>query len=149
MSAGVKWTEAEVAAVLARMGRNRTPSVASEDAPRSKYGAKKTEYRGTLYDSKAESRMAAQLDVRVAAGELLRWEGQSKVVIVWPGSDTVVMRCRLDFKLFWPDGRETYLEVKGCRVRDWPLRERLLRAAGVTLDVQYPGGNQRRKRGGP
>ena len=146
MASGVRWTEAQVAEVLARMAGKAAPRQSAKDAPESKYGAIRTEYRGRLFDSKAEARAAAGLDLRVAAGEILRWEPQAVVEIFWPGTETRVLRARLDFRLFWPDGRVSYLEVKGYRVRDWPLRERILRAAGVSLEVV---GGKRRKRGDP
>ena len=131
----MNWTQHEVDQVLARMRRRGPAPQPAKDSPRSKYSAIRTLYRGVRYDSKAEAAVAQQLDLRVAAGELLCWKGQVTVKVVWPGTDTQVLSARLDFQLFWPDGRVSFLEYKGYAVRDWPLRLRILRAAGVDLEV--------------
>jgi len=44
--------------------------------PKHKYGtAKKTEYNGVVYSSKFEAQCAIDLDMRMAAGDVLSWEG--------------------------------------------------------------------------
>lgn len=114
----------------------QTITAAELKAPaRSKYGAKRTEFRGEWYDSKAEARVAEELHLRTLAGELVRVERQVPIQIVWPGGPTICT-IRVDFRLTRADGAVTLLEVKGYRVRDWPVKEKLLRAAGWKLEVR-------------
>lgn len=146
-----------------RISRDVTREVLAFNAElRNKYGAKRTKYNGRTYDSALEARAARRLDLLVTCGELVSWDPQVTVVIYAkndvPGLGWFVrekskhplkmpneslMRCRLDFRLRHPDGRVTFLEVKGYGVRDWALRERILRMAGVPLEVQ--GGKRQRR----
>lgn len=96
-------------------------------AKRSKYGNRKTEYRGVMYDSAAEARYAAQLDLRVKAGELLGWERQKRKPIIVAGKkicDVVV-----DFLVMsrGSSGVE-YHEVKGFEKEAWKLKRKLFEA---------------------
>lgn len=103
---------------------------------RNKYNARKTSYNGRRYDSAMEARAARRLDMLVSTGKLASWKPQVAVVVAWPGTHEVVLRCRLDFQLTHTDGRVTYLEVKGVRTEAWVLRHRILRLAGIPLEVE-------------
>lgn len=80
----------------------------------SKYKAKRTEYGGRTYASKAEARRAEQLDLLKMAGKVKWWLPQ---VPVFVGEDEVDERVWIDFLVceIRPDGSEhTYGEdVKG------------------------------------
>ena len=139
MARNTRWTHDDVAAAQHRIaappepapdtGLRRTPK-------RNKYSAKKTMYAGVMYDSKAEARVALELDLRLKAGELREVCRQVPIEIRWPGSLQHICTIRVDFMLTHADGRLTLLEVKGYRVRDWPVKEKLLRASGWTLEVR-------------
>ena len=150
-------TQAELDALLRRRGL--PPGHPGLEPRRNKYGAQRTEYDGRTYDSKAEAEYAMRLDLRVRAGEIAGWGRQPTVVVCtlengsglsWRyrpmrGSrldsleqgekDRLVLQCRLDFRVWRAEGGHEFHEVKGYRVRDWPLRERILRLAGVPLVV--------------
>lgn len=155
-------TQAELDALLARRGKPQAAVVSEPPPARNKYGAKRTEYAGRRYDSKAEAEHAMKLDLRVKAGDLLGWVSQPTIIVcllkddpgmgwrwrphrsgknkrlmpLYPGeAERLVLQCRLDFLVTDSLGRLELHEVKGYRVRDWPLRERILRLAGVPLVV--------------
>lgn len=141
-------TREELDALLARRGKPQGQP--APESRRNKYGAKRTEYDGRTYDSKAEAEYAMRLDLRVKAGEILFWKPQQTVYVeVGPGSwmywrpaealqhegARLLLRCRLDFLVWTVDHEPEYHEVKGYRVRDWVLRRRILKLAGVPLVV--------------
>jgi hypothetical protein len=126
------------------------PAHLTLEKARNKYGARKTWYKGRRFDSAMEARAARRLDLLVTCGELVEWEPQVMIrVFVNAGRldwqeggeapERVIMRSKVDFRLTHPDGRVTYLEVKGYKVRDWPLRARLFKAAGVPIEVERKG----------
>lgn len=143
-------TQAELDALLRRLWKPQGAVAMPPPAKPNKYGAKRTEYNGRTYDSKAEAGYAMRLDLRLKAREIMAWEAQSPVVVEldthrrmqwrqgWqaePEGYELVLKSRLDFLVTLANGAQEYHEVKGFRVRDWPLRERILRLAGVPLVV--------------
>lgn len=80
--------------------------------------AEKTEYNGVLYASRYESQCAAQLDFRMAAGELESWEPQVPISLVVNGYE--VAKYNLDFVAKRTDGVTEYIEAKG-KAGDTPL----------------------------
>lgn len=149
MSQNTKWSKEDIARARARMaGRScsasrRTSDVQPSPAPResrNKYGVRKAVVAGVVYDSGAEAAQALELEARIAAGELDSYRRQIPLAVVrapdgriWFGE--IVTKCTVDFEVRYADGRLEYVEVKGYRVRDWPVRERAMRAAGVPLRV--------------
>lgn len=135
----MSWTREELAAAVRRGARTSDESLGSPPAPaaspRNKYGAKRTQYNGVWYASKLEAKHAALLDLRVMAGDIKSWRRQVPVIVNWPGTEDMVLRCRVDFEITHNDGSVTFLECKGYKVRDWPLRFRILKLAGVPLEV--------------
>lgn len=142
MSRGVRWTEQDLAAVLRRQERLRRPGAGSDEAPAASGSvhtrARRTSYNGRVYASGAEAARAVDLDILLRLGEILSWEAQPLVIILWPGTDQVLLRYRADFRVMGLDRRYWYEEIKGRRFRDWPVRERILRCAGLPLRV-LPG----------
>lgn len=91
----------------------------SQQKPIHKYGtAKKTEYNGTVYSSNYEAKCAADLDYRLAAGEIKSWESQVAVKLIVNGYD--VGTYNLDFKAERTDGITELIEAKG-KAGDTPL----------------------------
>lgn len=87
---------------------------------RSKYGAVKTEYAGVRYDSAKEAGRAAELDMLVSSGEVLFWLRQVPIRF----SSGVVYR--LDFQVFYADGRVGWEDTKGYETPTFLLKMKLL-----------------------
>lgn len=94
-----------------------------------KYGAKRTEYDGRKYDSKFEASIAAELDIRLRAGEIKGWEPQYKVEMYaydkW-GKPVLKKTHKVDFRVHELDGSYTLLEAKGVETQDYLDRRKWL-----------------------
>ena len=91
-----------------------------------KYGNKSAEYNGARYDSKFESKVAQELDLRKAAGELV--EIQRQVTISLDVNGYHVCNYRIDFIATHVDGMVEYIEAKGFATREWMLKWKLFEA---------------------
>jgi hypothetical protein len=90
------------------------PVAASPEPPKgSKLRNEPTMYNGDRYDSKAEARHAARLDLRVRCGELAKVERQVLYELELNG--ILLTTYVLDFRLTFPDGRQEFHDVKGQR----------------------------------
>lgn len=102
---------------------------------RSKYGNRKTEYRGALYDSAAEARYAAQLDLLMKAGRVSSWDRQ----VLCPLQVNGVLICKMvmDFMVWYAGDEAAYpIDVKGVVTRDWALKRKLFEAIhGLKITV--------------
>ncbi len=85
-----------------------------------KYGAKATTYKGVRYDSQAEARYAADLDLQKQAGDIAFWLRQVKIPL---GVD---ISTRIDFLVFTSshNPRSSWFnvyaaEVKGVETADF------------------------------
>ena len=76
---------------------------------KNKYGNKKTVYNGIKYDSKKEAEYAFRLDVLKKSGEVNRWERQINYKLEVQGIK--ICSYRLDFKVYYSDGRIEYVDV--------------------------------------
>lgn len=83
------------------------------------------QYRGVTYDSLAEARYAAQLDIRLKAGQILEWERQVTVPLIVNGS--LVGRMIADFKITHLNQRQEFIEVKGMVLPIYKLKLKLFR----------------------
>jgi hypothetical protein len=93
-----------------------------------KYHARRTEYNGERYDSKAEAEYAATLDLLLKSREIKDWERQ---VLVPLGADDSL---RVDFIVY--EYHETYaVDVKGVETADFKRKKRLWKQYG-TMDLQ-------------
>lgn len=86
----------------------------------SKYNNEWTEYNGRKYQSKREARHAAELDLLIRSNEVVRWEPQFSIELEIDGEP--IGSYRIDFKVWWTDGRITYDEVKGYETDLWRLK---------------------------
>jgi hypothetical protein len=114
--------------------------------------AKKTPYRGVLYDSKAEARRAETLDMLERAGKIASWRRAPRFDLTAGAEDVVVGWYTPDFLVVHLDGTREAIEVKGRASRDLALRLNLFRALypEIRLSVIDSDGNPwkpRRKRG--
>jgi len=94
-----------------------------------KYKAVKQEYNGYKYDSKFEASVAADLDIRLKAGEIKDWERQYKVEM-WAcdsaGKPKLKKSHKIDFRVHELDGSFTLLEAKGVETADYKDRRNWL-----------------------
>ena len=80
---------------------------------RNKFGAKKTEYNGQLYDSKKEAKYAEYLDDRKRKGEIKDWLRQERIDAVINGKK--VFYLQVDFTVITNTGLREYVDVKGYK----------------------------------
>lgn len=93
---------------------------------KSKYHNTFTDYAGTKYHSKKESKFAQDCDWRVKAGELISWERQKKMELYAYGKH--ICDYWIDFVLYHADGTIEYVEVKGFVTDVWRLKWKLFEA---------------------
>jgi hypothetical protein len=91
---------------------------------RNKYGARKTEYNGSLYDSKLEAAVALELDLLKRARKVERWQRQ--VTVDLRGiNGTLICRHKVDFLVTFRDGHSEFWEAKGMKTAVWRLKYKL------------------------
>jgi hypothetical protein len=91
-----------------------------------KYGAKTSTYNGHTYHSILEANYAAELDIRVKAGELERWERQVRIPLIVNGQK--VCDYTIDFVEYDKKGNVMYTEIKGFETPEWRLKWKLFDA---------------------
>ena len=87
---------------------------------RNKYNAIKTVVDGYKFDSMKEARRYSELLLLIRAGEVTHFLRQVPFHIA-PG-----VTYRLDFLVFWKDGRVTYEDVKGFRTPMYKTKKKLV-----------------------
>lgn len=97
-----------------------------------KFYAKKTYYKGLIFDSKKEANYCKQLDIlKNATGndKVLKYELQKRYNIIVNGKK--IGFYKLDFKVWYPD-RVEYIDTKGYRRGDayqlFRLKKKLVEA---------------------
>lgn len=130
-----RWTEADVAALLAR---RRGPQDASVDSPaetetpkKSKYKNVKTWVGDACFDSKREAEHWIQLKAREALGEISELERQYRFDLKCPahnrpGMDQAVSAYVADFVYFDADMKLHVVDAKGHRTREYSLKKKWL-----------------------
>lgn len=113
---------------------------------RSKHRNARTQYGGQWFDSKKEAGYAAQLDLRVRAGEIFTWGKGKSIFLVANGVELVGpsgrrLYYRPDFEVVHLDGRRELVDVKGRQdTADvayklfWTKKE-VLRSMGIHLTI--------------
>jgi hypothetical protein len=97
----------------------------SKKAEPGKYKAIRCSYNGYIYDSKFEAQTAMELDWRLKAGEITKWEKQFPIEIRSPSGELIV-RHRVDFRATLKDGSYELIESKGFETRDYRLLRKLI-----------------------
>src|SRR5271157_3639013 len=97
----------------------------------SKYGAKKTEYKGHLFDSKAEAKRAQELELMAMAHEISDISFQPVFVLIYPftyhGKKYRGVKYIADFKYRMKGTLEWIVEdVKGKRTAAYIIKKQLL-----------------------
>jgi hypothetical protein len=103
-----------------------------------KFGNRRTEYAGRVYDSKLEAQYAADLDLMKRAGDLRGVIPQVSLPV--PGTRA---RLVVDFLLVLQDGRVKFQDVKAAGgatiTRAWQLKRQIVESAfGITIEVIHP-----------
>ena len=95
----------------------------------SKYGNKRTEYKGYQYMSKFEAKVAQELDLRKAAGEFVNIETQYRIKLYCylpDGSKADIFTYVCDFRCERPDGTYLLVEAKGHVTDTYRTKRKLL-----------------------
>ena len=88
--------------------------------PRHKFNAKRTEHNGVSYASKKEAGYAAELDLRVKAGEVLFYLTQ--IPFRLPGR----IKSVCDFLEFRSDGTAVFVDTKGYKTREYITKKKMV-----------------------
>jgi len=80
-------------------------------AKQTKYGNEPIVRDGVRYDSKAELTYKGRLDMRQRAGEITGYDYHVPVPLLAPGGE-LIGYYEIDFKVYFPDGREEWHDVK-------------------------------------
>lgn len=116
-----------------------------------KYGAKRTEFNGKIFDSKFEASVAQDLETRKLAGDIRDYETQYRVEC-WAyredGTKAFVVRHKVDFRIHHNDQSYELHEAKGVETSDWRWRRKCLEELWLPLhpDHIYTVIKQRRKK---
>lgn len=95
---------------------------------RHKFNARKTEYRGEVYDSAAEAKDAVDLDAMVAAGEIADWARGLNWLVGGDGKKTTTsVYYRPDFEVTLLDWSVVLVDRKGWETRVFQIKEKLFR----------------------
>lgn len=102
----------------------------------SKYGNKRTEYKGVLYDSKREADHARLLDTLRSAvnpkDRVVEWRRQIPFAASINGKKCFTYIA--DFFVRYADGREEVIDVKGMRTDVYKLKKKVIEALyGITI----------------
>lgn len=96
----------------------------------SKYGNLKTEYKGTIFDSKKEANYAQELDFMMrdtdVSKRVLKYEMQVPFQIELNGKK--IAKYYADFKVFYADSHIEIIDVKGKRTQLYSLKKKLVEA---------------------
>lgn len=93
-------------------------------AKRSRLGVKTQLVDGVRYDSKAEIKYAAKLDVRVRIGEITHYEYHVRIPLN-TANGNLVGHYEADFIAYLPDGSREIIDVKGnfiSELFEWKAR---------------------------
>ena len=89
-----------------------------------KFRAKKTIYNGTVYDSKGEARLAAEIDLLIRAKEYKGVERQVKFNL-YGKNNTKICTHIVDFVLSNKDGSLEVWAFKGVETKDFRIKHKL------------------------
>ena len=89
----------------------------------SKYGSRKMNFGGRIYDSIKECDYAQELEWRRKAGEISEVIPQYKLDLSINGVH--IANYYVDFKVVYPDGTVTFDEVKGFETDTWRMKWRI------------------------
>ncbi len=91
-----------------------------------KYGAKTSVHNGISYHSKKEAGYAAQLELRLRAGDIKEIKRQVSIPLDVNGRH--ICNYIIDFVVTLADGTLEYIEVKGFETDVWRIKWKLFEA---------------------
>lgn len=102
-----------------------------------KYHAKSIVYNGIQYHSKKEAAYAAELDLRLKAGDIKQWFRQKKISLDVNGYH--ICNYYVDFEVWHKDGTIELVEIKGFETEVWRLKRKLLEATTLkdNSEIKY------------
>lgn len=107
---------------------------------KNKFGAIRTEFNGYKYDSKFEASVAAELELRKKAKEILDYDRQFKVEM-WAydqnGKQAMKVSHKIDFRIHHKDGSFELLEAKGVETSDYKMRRRWLETFWLPFNLDH------------
>lgn len=109
---------------------------------RSKYGAKKTQVDGHVFDSIAESRRYRELMLLKRSGVVTEVELQPVYTLVEgfthkaTGNRIAPIKYKADFLVTYADGHQEIEDVKGMRTAVYRLKKRLFMRAFPDLQIR-------------
>lgn len=89
-----------------------------------KYHAKRTPYAGKTYASRGEAGLAMELDLRVRAGDIARWQSQVAFVLYGMRGRRICEHV-VDFVVEHNDGSTEAIEFKGKELALWKIKRAL------------------------
>ena len=105
-----------------------------------KYGAKRTEFNGKIFDSKFEASVAQDLETRKLANDILDYDTQYKVEMDIYRSDGVkamTVNHKVDFRIHHKDGSFELYEAKGVETADYKWRRKLLESLWLPIHKDH------------
>lgn len=93
---------------------------------KTKYKNKKTVYNGNKYDSKKEAKYAYQLNLRLRAKDIKKWQRQVRMPIYINNKKICVYI--LDFKITHNDNSIEFVDVKGFETDVFKLKKKMFEA---------------------
>lgn len=94
-----------------------------------KYGAKRTEFKGKIYDSKYEASVAQELETRKMAKDIKDYETQYRIegfTYRKNGEQGYLVRHKVDFRILHNDSSYELMEAKGIETDDYKWRRKFL-----------------------
>lgn len=91
-----------------------------------KFGARKQQYKGTIYDSKFEAGTAEYLDMQLSSGQVKNVLKQVKIPLF--AYEVKIFNYIIDFVVIHHDGHKEYVEAKGYETDLWKAKWKMLEA---------------------
>lgn len=108
------------------------------NARRNKYNAQKTSYKGVMYDSKLEARVAYRIDLMMerGAGAEKVASVERQVAFSFDHNGTHICKYVCDFVLTFADGHKEWWDAKGVEMREGRIKSKLMLAFyGITVKL--------------
>jgi DNA-directed RNA polymerase subunit RPC12/RpoP len=105
-----------------------------------KYGAKRTEFNGKIYDSKFEASVAEDLETQKLAKEIVDYDTQFRIEATAyraDGTPAFTVRHKVDFRVHHHDGSFELLEAKGVETTDYRWRRKFLEEIWLKENPEY------------
>jgi len=100
-----------------------------------KYHAVSSIYNGSVYQSKKEAAYAQELDLRLRAKDIKKWERQVKISIDINGFH--ICNYYVDFLITHNDKSKEMVEIKGFETDVFRIKRKLVEAVFLTAHKEY------------